>query len=480
MRITLTLAAIAAVAACASAQTLNSNKRGLWDQSTEYTSRANVGGDAGFLSQAFPFGSIAGAQTFTYAQYVIQDQDQATVEPWNFVWTGLDPQGSGNPDYTGAKAIAANNSLAASTGVGAWIITHTLTASTNAVKIAVPNDRLIIAWHLTVKANWTTDGLGVHMSQADRGLPGSVNTPLCYTDTTTNQNHHREMNRVEGTAIIPGNKLGQSTGPNNTFIDLDRSWRLDTGWDEVTLNTGVENATYNGVCFNPNYGYGGLDPDVNDVAKQQTKREDNLVWQVQGGVNNSGSIAFLFSSMAMFSKGLPTPFGELWINPTADPLFASLGAVPFSAPLDAQGIATFTLTIPAGIRPLIASFPSWSAQALVFNPTTAKAQLSTAATMRFFYDPKLTNQPFWTQAQADATTTVKIPRPTTSIPRFLFIRNDGPGVLEVDEYRQTTKLRTFVVNERTSVREIVNPAGTEWRVRGKHAKQTTFVWGINY
>jgi hypothetical protein len=41
------------------------NERQIWDGSTEYTSRLNVSGDAGFVSQAFPFGAIAGAKTLT-------------------------------------------------------------------------------------------------------------------------------------------------------------------------------------------------------------------------------------------------------------------------------------------------------------------------------------------------------------------------------------------------------------------------------
>ncbi len=470
--------AVAAIVASASAQTLSSNKRSIWDQTTEYTSRANVGSNAGYISQAVPFGAIAGAKTLTSASYLVQDQNMATVEPWDFLWTSLDPKGSGNPDYAGGKVIVANNRLSVGTGVGAWAITHTLTAPANAVKIAVPRGRLIFAWHLKTKTNWSKDGISLHMSQADTGLPNSANTPQCYT--ASSRSYHREMNRVEGTAIIPGNKLAQSSGLNNTFSDLHRSWRFDMGWDEVTLNTGVENAVYNGTCSNPNYGYGGFDPDVNNVGKQQVKREDNLVWQVQAGAQNAGSVAFLFSSMAMLNKGIATPFGEFWLNPGADPLFSSLGALPFSAPLDAKGVATFTLTIPKAVRPLVASFPCWSAQALVFNAKSARARFSTAATMRFFYDPKLAKQTAWTQGKATAKVAHKIQRPAVGIPLSLFLRNDGPGVLEVDEYRLTHKLRTFLVNERTAVRERTNPGGTEWRVRGKHAKPTTFVYRWNY
>jgi hypothetical protein len=478
MKTSLTLAAAAVIAASAVAQTTaRTNERQIWDGSTEYTSRLNVGGATGFLSQAFPFGAIAGAKTLTYAQYVVQDFDQSTVEPWNFVYCGLDPQGSGNPDYVGATAISTNNALAAGTGVGAWIITHTPLATTP-VNLNFSSDRLIFAWQFTVATNWTTDGLSIHMSEGDQtGLPNSANTPLCYTFNT--QNFQCEMNRVEGTAIVPSNEYGQSSGPNNTFQDDSRAWRLVIGFDEVTLNGGIDNPTYNGICANPNFGYGGLDPDFNDIAAQQTKREDNFAWRVNAGISNSGNFAFLLSSMAMFENAIPTPFGDLYLNPAGDVLFSGLGAQAFPTPLDAQGIATFTLAAPAALRPLLASIPSWSAQALVFDTTNLTAELSTVHTMRPWFDPKLTNQAGWTQAVADSTTPHKIARPTQP-PIQLFVRNDGPGILEIDEMRGTTKLRTFRVNERTAVREFTSPAGTEWVVRGLHAKQTTFVYLWNY
>jgi hypothetical protein len=78
MNASLPLAAAAVLAVSVAAQTTSrTNERQIWDGSTEYTSRLNVSGDAGFVSQAFPFGAIAGAKTLTYAQYMIQDFDQS-------------------------------------------------------------------------------------------------------------------------------------------------------------------------------------------------------------------------------------------------------------------------------------------------------------------------------------------------------------------------------------------------------------------
>jgi hypothetical protein len=98
MKTSLTLAAAAVIAASAVAQTTaRTNERQIWDGSTEYTSRLNVGGATGFLSQAFPFGAIAGAKTLTYAQYVVQDFDQSTVEPWELRLLRSGPAGQRQP-----------------------------------------------------------------------------------------------------------------------------------------------------------------------------------------------------------------------------------------------------------------------------------------------------------------------------------------------------------------------------------------------
>ena len=59
------------------------NATQMWDSSTEFTSRGSNGGQANsFVSQGFQYGFIANLKTLTRAQYVVQDQNQATVEPW--------------------------------------------------------------------------------------------------------------------------------------------------------------------------------------------------------------------------------------------------------------------------------------------------------------------------------------------------------------------------------------------------------------
>jgi hypothetical protein len=115
--------------------------------------------------------------------------------------------------------------------------------------------------------------------------------------------------------------------------------------------------TYNGICANPNFGYGGLDPDFNDIAAQQTKREDNFAWRVNAGISNSGNFAFLLSSMAMSRTRSRRRSGDLYLNPAGDVLFSGLGAQAFPTPLDAQGIATFTLGCPGRASPAAREHP---------------------------------------------------------------------------------------------------------------------------
>jgi hypothetical protein len=84
---------------------------------------------------------------------VVQDFDQSTVEPWNFVYCGLDPQGSGNPDYVGATAISTNNALAAGTGVGR-VDHHAHAPATTPVNLNIP----AIAWSSPGSSRWRRTG----------------------------------------------------------------------------------------------------------------------------------------------------------------------------------------------------------------------------------------------------------------------------------------------------------------------------------
>jgi len=475
MRPTIALAVAALLSTAITAQTtLPQNKKELWDGSTEYTSRGSVGSDVGFVSMAFPFGAIAGLKTVTRAYYVVQDQDQSTQEPWNLKHGGL--TAAGDPDYTKFAMLGGPFSIAVSTGIGAWAITHNWNSTGTAAPkpVTIPNDRWHFAWQFTKKTNWTTDGLGIHMSQANTGLPNSANTPLCYTG-----GYHREMNRVEGNNPRLNDDLGQSTGPNNTFADLTRAWKLDLGFVEVALTGGVENKAYNGTCANPNFGLGGLDPDFNDMGKGQPARMDNFAWRVNAPTAYAGGFAFLISSTASFQKGIPTPFGNLYVNFTGDFLFGALALLPFPTVLDAQGSSTLVFTLPAAIRKDVASLPSWAAQVLVIK-TGQAAKLSSLHTFRPWKDAKLANVTGFTAGKADTTTNVTIPRPA-GVPQRLYVRNDGPGVLTIDEYVGGKVARSFVINERTAGREFVSPAGQKWVVKGNLTKkQTEFYYRWNY
>ncbi len=453
------------------------NGRNLWDRSVEYVSRGSVGSDTGFISQAFPFGQLAGLKTLTLIRYDISDQNLATQEPWNLRYCGLDK--AGHPDYRNGTFIAKGMKLPIGTGNGGAQITHNFTGTgVNAPKpFTHTGGRWHFCWEFTKKTNWTTDGLGVYMSQAGAQMPSNRNTALCYWSGGVK---HREMNRVEGNNAVLNMDLAQSTGPNNSYADLTRSWELDLGFQEVTLMGGCENKTYTAAgCANPNYGYGGIDPDFNDTSKGQPKREDNFAWSVQAGSSYSGGLAFLLSSTAAFSKPIPTPFGPLYLNPINDVLFNGLGLLVFPKPLDAKGVGEFLFKIPGSVRPIVASIPSWHAQVLVVKPGQSP-QLSSLHQFRPWLDEKLTGNTKFTRAKASSTAAVTIPRPTSFFPSTLYIRNDGPGYLLVDEYTGAKLARTFRVHDRIAVRESVSPAGSKWVIRSPHSAGASFVYRWNY
>jgi hypothetical protein len=117
----------------------------------------------GFVSQAFPFGAIAGAKTLTYAQYVVQDfRTRATDRAVELRLLRPGPAGQ----WRARTMLAPRRSrpttrLAAGTGVGAWIITHTPLATTPVQpELFQRPPGLRLAVH-GGKTNWSTDGLSI-------------------------------------------------------------------------------------------------------------------------------------------------------------------------------------------------------------------------------------------------------------------------------------------------------------------------------
>jgi hypothetical protein len=431
-----------------------------WDRTSESTSRGLLGGAAGFLSQAFPPGFAAGLDLLRSVQYVIQDQNMATQEPWHVGFAGLDAVG--HADYASTALFAKDLRLPLGTGIGAYIVTHSLMS----VRIAPSCEQWHFCWQLTLTANWATDGIGVHLSSAD---PSSLPL-LC---TTTSGTRHREIPRIDG---VPARQIAEELAwsqspPPFPPAPVDLAWRLTLGVDTVTLNGAAFNATYNGApCPNPNFGYASLDPDLADLALGVPARFDDYQFVVTAGQPYQSGVALLYLSIAVYpGAGLPTPLGRLFVD-LADPLMA-LGPLTFP-PLAGSGEATLTLPLggpSSGARLAIANLPAISAQAVCVDRAAVQSRLSNLFTFR----PRALPAGF--QASVATTAGIIVARPLLSA--TLLVRSDGRGTLSVQQKANATAIGPAVlVCERSAVRVSLMPATTQVELRSNKAAGTQFVY----
>jgi hypothetical protein len=516
MKTVLTLAALAALTTTVAAQTvlLPQNKFRNWDQTTEYTSRGSMGGWNGSLSQAFPSGLVMGVPNLSYIQYVAQDQDLKTPATFDLIFTALDA--TGLPDYKNASTIVSAVALPTTTagGVGAYIITHNLNGDgkpgNNPAPFAIPshkgydpNEQWHFGWKFTSKdgASWTTDGPSVHMSNDRSQLPVGQGD-LCQFDTTANRVYHAEIPRKEkdakGAIVAVKEDLAYSDQDSTngakppSLTSSDRAWRVDLGSTVTVLSVASDNKVYNGAsgslaCLNPNTGYAGIDPEFNNSSQVTANpRYDNPVWLIDAGTNGANNVAVLLFSQAVFPAGVPTPWGNLWVD-LGDFLFL---ASPFGTPvvLDTQGKGSFTFDFGLGgtsntLRPLVDALPHWHAQAFVVNPTKGTATLSSLASLR----PALLPAGFTADDTTDGSNSGKIakvkrgtvggkPAPT------VYVRNDGPGLITVQGLLSNgAKFGPAIkVAERTAQRITIAGPVADLEIKGNKAKSTQFLYKFGY
>ena len=467
MRVSLCLAAVAALSSAGllAQSTNNVNNFQVWDGTTEFTSRYQIGGEAGALSMGFTYGQSGGLNKLTRSQYVMQDQDASTREPWDLGTCELDA--AGVPDYAKLNTYATNMLNPSSTGIRAWIWTHNpLTANPHSLNLK-QCDQWHHVWNLQQKANWTTDGISTHMSM---GAPWN-GTLLC------SNGGHREIARAEGNPPLPLlEKLAFSTvGTNKTpRAGGERTWRVLLSFDEPVLQGASDNTVYNTGCPNPNKGYAALDPDFDNNGKLNPARYDDYTWTVQAGTKYAGGIAvMLHSSSAAAGRGASTALGQVRIE-ILDPLFAILGPIATQA-LTSNGTGTSKLTLgkgPNGLRTIVGDFANWHTQALVVK-AGEKPILSSLWSMR----PKLLPAGY-TKASSVKGTPTNISK--TAAQRTMLLRNDGPGELVVEQYRGSTKLPgSTLICERTAVRMNLSIAATIVRVSTSKTSAVDFIHAYN-
>jgi hypothetical protein len=308
--------------------------------------------------------------------------------------------------------------------------------------------------------------------------PNNSPSLLCQT---TPYRSKRESPRGMTTPQEVNERLGWSaqSGAPTKPVTMNRSWLLRTSFNELVLSGAQDNLTYNNSpCPNPNEGYAGLDPEFNDEANGTPVRFDNYVWLVRAGTGYSSGAAVLLSSLAALpgGNGVPTPFGSLFLNP-ADPLFA-VGAMGV-AQLNGAGQGQVPLNLgPSNspLRPIVATLPTWTAQAVVIDSTGGNTKLTNVFTFRPATAPK-----GFTATQVTKGAEVKVPRALgdTSI----FIRNDGYGEVTVQFKLNTGQVvgPPATVCEFTAVRYLpASPVPGNFHITSNKTNPTDILYRKNY
>ncbi len=428
------------------AQNLAQNRVHLWDGSIEYTGRLSVGKGTGFLSQAFPSSVVRGLDGLSMISYVVQDQERKTVEPWDLKICPLDAKGK--PDYKRGVAIIQSMRMIPGNGIGASWVTHQRNNSQNGPillsrlkdaknqTLLDPDESFHFAWHILKAANWTSDGLSVHYSQAGTALPsGGFGQLTCW-----NSRFHREIPRPEQfRASDPTlqiiERLGWAQGSGQTDPSYQNmSWRLDLGFVEPTIQGAAWNPTYNNSpCQNPNEGYAALDPDFQNTFKAFIKRLDNYRWKLEAGAGYGGGQGLLFFSESVLSR--PFKMGGIQGRLSLDPggVLFSLGAFPIA--LGSQGAGSLTLDFGKDhslLRQSLIRFPAIHAQALVLKAGKTP-RLSSMWALRPLIQPS-----GFFRGVTKAGTPLSLTK-AASRTRF-YLRNDGPGAVRIATYVGSTRV----------------------------------------
>jgi len=425
---------VAALAAPLLGQTIEQNRFGMWDRTSEFSSRGALGPGGGQVSQKHPWGVVGGLLS--------------TQESFDVGVTGTLP--SGYPDYANTKFYATKLRMPSQQGIRAWTVTHNLNTSSNA-PVTLPQDGTGFhhCWRLPSGASWPTDGLSVHMS------PGPWT--LLYAWKCANM-QHAEMQRYETGRLNVYNyeELAWSDTPSAGPVYQPLAWELEVGTPQAVLEGGAANATFNcpGVG-NPNRGYASLDPDFVDYF-QRLGRYDDYTWFVEAGASHAWGLAVLFHSRVLGTPfAIPGVRGTFLLDVT-DPLFAVTHVIL----LGATGSGSFTLNLgppTSSARRLVAGLPTWASQAVVFSPKPAppSLELTNVFTMRV----RTLDQLQFKSGFAAKGSPLTILRKTGD--RTLYIRNDGHGTALVQQYAGQTLLPgASAVFDRAAVRIPLSPGAT--------------------
>lgn len=319
------LLATALLASSAIAQTPN-----IFDiySCTNYTSRGAVGVNPGDILLKVPssrFQGIGqdptgGGTTLLGFNYVMQDQNAATVENYSLIVRG---DNNGQPDATAAGVLLQTTPLTSPSGTGtlAWIFTVTLTTPATVVPLC---NTWYTGANVGPAALWTADGISYHIgTQALLGGTQAGNP----APNATQAEVHLAWDIINGTGGTPAQPGGFRIIRFGHLVPATSALLRIGGTDPTLIGVSANctsaqlNAAGNPRCF----ATGGMYPGANAT------RSDGLDCRVRDSSNANGVFAtFLGSSLGC--PGLPLgglANGALYLNPGG--IFVQVGAGALAA-----------------------------------------------------------------------------------------------------------------------------------------------------
>ena len=320
MRKAALIGAVLGLSAMAYAQTPKPNVFKVYDDSTEYTSRGNVGTNEGELLNMVPGKHFGFLRIATQMKIVCQDQNTKTAEKFWVVFRKADK--TGQPDITVQngvdKGIIYQQGPFSISGTGtgaatAWVVTLNLSKP-----VILPDGDFFFGVRIPASPNWANDGFSCHMS-------GYYPTSIC-------GEHFRQGIKPKacwGVIFQNGlpNSVGEPTG--------DRMFNFELDVQGATLQPFAVDpaAKCAGKKGKPDLGLAGLWPDLVDLEKYGYLA--NLGWRLRE-VNYASGLGFVFLAQKQLPLPINLPFGRWYLNP-ADPFFTVLGGLPVTLSTTGEG-----------------------------------------------------------------------------------------------------------------------------------------------
>jgi len=434
------------------------------DENIEYTSRSSIPGTiAGRLATHMGTGYYAGTTALRSFVFNSQDQDAATQESFTFEVRAQDPT-TGFPDWPANPTTPIYSLLLtnpAGTGIAAW--QWTVTPAT--VLAVSGGDPIYLDWLVPANALWVADGVSMQMGSGSPHACGVTGAPACCGPAALptlggwerTRGHQPTGTQPNIQNLAPADTLA---GPL-AYASLDRQYFHYVGFgpnvagspNQPALQGLANDGTTGGPAWfcavnNPNAGAAAMRPDTNDALSGG--RTDDLGWRVRGGTGYAGGLALVFNTLSAMDAGLPTPFGQLWVNPF-EPLFSSFIQGPITLDTAGVGSLLFPLGLPgSSLRNVVAGLGNLHSQAMVINGTFTQVQLSNLHAFQF---DLVGGTAFAIDAANPATG-------ASSFPATLTVSNDGPGHVTVAFLDGANNvIASSVVRERTG-RAIATAPGT--------------------